>query len=454
MAWTLFWVLMALSLPWMLRKSFPSRVVIFFVLLAFADWTKRLVFLASDQVLWSQYAVYLLPYLYYLVVLLVPWGLARLQRGLPRAEGWLWIFILLMLGNTWLRIETSITAKLAATALLILPWMMVALIVDYPKAIVPTWRVLVIIGVLNAFYALWHFLGGPTPIELRWAQATSEFSIGADHLAAFLENRYGGTSNVWRPIGFQSDSFTLALFCLNAFAMAWMLREQRKISLLTFFLVSGFLLGGILLSLVRTIWVTTLGMIVYAFLGRRWHSLGRPRTILIMILALFVVSALLSAFLYSFMWLAGTIGNPILARALTFGTLEARMGSLTAFVESLPRFLLTGYGMAASPWITSKFGGFGFLPPNFGNHNVVVEYLWYLGLPGVVLLFLLFYLAAQSVWKAYREGKVSAGFMSVASAYLLAMFTSGLGNGGVFLNMFFFFMLGAMFGLSKQRENR
>jgi hypothetical protein len=173
-----------------------------------------------------------------------------------------------MLINTWLAVETSTTAKLAATALLILPWTMIPVASDHPESAKPVWRALVFIGLLNTLYAGWHFVFGPTPVELRWAQAASDLSIGASHLEAFLTNRYGGV-NFWRPIGFQADSFTLTLFCLNAFAMAWMLRTQRNMSVRTFFFISVLLLGGVLLSLVRTIWVAALFMIVYALLARR-----------------------------------------------------------------------------------------------------------------------------------------------------------------------------------------
>jgi hypothetical protein len=169
-------------------------------------------------------------------------------------------------------------------------------------------------------------------------------------------------------------------------------------------------------------------------------------------LATFAASGLASALLYQLKWLAAVIGNPILARALTFGTLEARMGSLAAFWQALPRFLLSGYGLAASSWITSKFGGFSSLPPNFGEHNVIVEYLWYLGLPGFILFFAVFYVSMRSVWRAYHNGDVSTNWMALAAAYLLALFVTGLGNGGAFLNMYFFFVTGILLGSGRQRK--
>nr|BAL53460.1 hypothetical protein HGMM_F07B11C15 [uncultured Chloroflexota bacterium]BAL55901.1 hypothetical protein HGMM_F32G01C11 [uncultured Chloroflexota bacterium] len=208
-AWVLFWALIALCLPWALSGSFAQRLTVFFCLLAFVDFAKRLVFLLDGQAGWSQYAVYVFPYMYYIAFLLLPWGWGRLLRGIPRNHLWIWGLIAVMLANTWLATETSIAAKLAATALLIMPWTMVAIASDHFEAIPSVWRALVVIGILNAGYAAWNFFFGPTLVELRWAHATSEFSIGADHLMAFLTNRYGGV-NVWRPIGFQADSFTLA----------------------------------------------------------------------------------------------------------------------------------------------------------------------------------------------------------------------------------------------------
>ena len=444
-AWVLFWMLAVLSLPWTLTRSFTMRLTVFFCLLASADFAKRLVFLLDDQAGFSQYVIYLFPYLYYFIVLLLPWGLSHLRHGLPRYQIWVWALIIVMLFNTWLSGSTSIIAKAAATALLILPWTIILIAAEHPESIISVGRALVVIGILNALYAAFHRVFGPSAIELRWMQSTSEFSIGASHLEAFVSQRYGGV-NVWRPIGLQADSFTLALFCLNVYAMAWMLRVQRRMSARIFYFVSVFLLGGIMLSLVRTVWVAALAMIAFFFLARRFAFLARPPIVMVLMLAMFFVADIASSMLYSFMWLAGVIKMPILARVLTTGTLEARAGSINAFVESLPRFLFHGYGLAASSWITSKFGGFADLPLNFGKHNVVIEYLWYVGAPGLILLFAIPFFALQSVWKACSEsGKVHSDLPALAAAYVIAMYLTGLGNGGAFLAPNFFYLMGILF---------
>jgi len=423
----------------------------FFTLLSFADFGKRTVFLMPDQAGWSQYAIYLFPYLYYFISLLLPWALTRLRRGLTRRQALALSMVGLMLLNTWMAQDTSLIAKGVATALLIIPWTMIAVATDHPEAATPVGRVLILMGVLNVLYGAWQFSFGPTPIEVNWARASGEFSIGADHILAFLSDRYGGV-NVYRPFGLQADAFTFALFNLNALALAWMLRLEKSIQAGAFYLIALLLLSGILLSLVRTVWVAALGLIMYFLLARRYTSLAKPSSVMGVMFGAFLAAALIAALLYPLKWLAGMVSNPLLARALTFGTLEARMGSMSAFWESLPRFLFSGYGLAASPWMTSKFGGFQGLPLNFGEHNVLVEYLWYVGLPGLVLFFVIIYFSLQSVWKAYRSGNVSADFMALCAAYLLAMYVTGLGNGGVFLNMYFFFITGYMLGLNVQRR--
>jgi len=452
-AWILFWTLAVLSLPWTLTRSFTMRLTVFFCLLALADFAKRLVFLLNDQAGFSQYVIYLFPYLYYFMVLLLPWGLSHLRHGLPRYQIWVWALIIVMLFNTWLSGSTSIIAKAAATALLILPWTLILIAAEHPESIISVGRALVVIGILNALYAAFHWVFGPSAIELRWMQSTSEFSIGASHLEAFVSQRYGGV-NVWRPIGLQADSFTLALFCLNVYAMAWVLRVRRRMSARIFYFVSVFLLGGIMLSLVRTVWVAALAMIAFFFLARRFAFLARPPIVMVLMLAMFFVADIASSMLYSFMWLAGVIKMPILARALTTGTLEARAGSINAFVESLPRFLFHGYGLAASSWITSKFGGFADLPLNFGKHNVVIEYLWYVGMPGLILFFAIPFFALQSVWQACsRDGKVHSDFPALAAAYVIAMYLTGLGNGGAFLAPNFFYLMGILFSAKYHSRN-
>jgi hypothetical protein len=82
----LFWTLAALSLPWALSRTLTARLIFFFCLLAFVDFLKRLVFLLDGLVNWSQYAIYLFPYLYYFSVVLLPWGWTRLRRGISHNQ--------------------------------------------------------------------------------------------------------------------------------------------------------------------------------------------------------------------------------------------------------------------------------------------------------------------------------------------------------------------------------
>lgn len=420
-------------------------------LLASADFAKRLVFLETGQSAWSQYLLFLLPFLYFFITLLIPWLLSLSVRRLSAGQWAIIAFTTLLLLNTWLTNESNLKAKAAASALLVLPWLMAAVAAEYPKSLPLAARTLVGLGLVSALYGSWQFFFGPTAIDLNWTGASDEISIGADQIIAFLTNRYG-IINVFRPSGWQGDAFTFGLFCYTAFIFAWLLYEQQLLRKRSFSLVAIILLAGVLICMVRTIWVGIAGTILYALLARRWPILLRPGVVIALMICGFFAANLATNLLYPFMWLASIIKNPLVARVLMFGTLADRVRSVEAFWQALPHLLVSGYGAAASSWITYKFGGMAILPRNYAEHNVVVEQLYYSGLPGLALFFSIIYLALRQSWQKMQCGVWTQGLAAVFAALLLGLYLTGLGNGGVFLNLYFFFILGLM--LAKQNNLR
>jgi hypothetical protein len=439
-----------------LQRRFPgieTRFAIMLGLFGSADFLKRLIFLLPGQSAWSQYLFFLLPYLYFFGALLIPWILERqdwalstLQKTILALCGWL-------LFNTWFIAGSSLFAKSAATGILVMPWLIVAVAADHPGALEKTGKTLAVLGVISALYGVLQFISGPTPIELRWAQASGDISIGADQLVAALTNRHGSVF-IWRPIGMQADAFTFGLFLLNVLALTWLLCEMDLIPRRIFVLLGLVLLGGIFASIVRGIWAATVVVIAYALLARRFRWLGKPWIVLGLMVAAFWIVNEAAGILYNFRALTAQFNNPLVARIFTLGTLEARMRAGSNFWLALPGLLWRGYGYAASPWITNKFGGFQALPANFGEHNVVVEMLWLFGLPGLLLFFIVNYQVVANIWNAFRNSNHAKGVIAVTSAYIFGMYVSGLINGGVYLNPIFFFVIGVMVSNRKPEQEK
>lgn len=434
----------AAALAGMARRPIEGRLGQFFGLLAIVDFLKRATFLVSGQQLWSQYLVLALPVVLYAGLILLPWLVSTQVGGWDSFEVLCLAYIGLALVSTWLSPGYSIQAKAAASALLILPWTMLFIAAGHSDAGAHVSHALTFWGVASVLYGLIQFCLGPTPVETRWAEVAGDLSVGASHLAGFLRGEVAGPF-IWRVNGLQPDAFTFGMFILTALTAARLRRIDGRLAEMRFRLISAILVIGLGLSLVRTIWVAAAISLIAPWIVGRLPVLLRPRFLLPGLVAVFVASNLLANSLYSLAWVAGQIDNPLFARAVTLGTLEARRDALEALLEASSTHGALGVGYAASTWIADKFAEGGSLPPNFAAHNVVVEQVWYVGLPGLVLFFAVlgrvFQEAGQTIQGSDRRRRERA---AILAGYLLAMFVSGLGNGGVFLGYYFFFFAGLL----------
>ncbi len=442
--------LMLCLLPFSLWNGEKNRFLVLFSLIAMGDFLKRFVFLFPDQEGFSQYVVYVLPYLYFAVVFLLPEVLRSLKQPVE-INSYLTIFLGWMLLNTWVASQTTLLAKMAATIFLLMPWLMIYIAAKNPSSFLIVSKTIIFFGSLNVLYGAIQFVSGPTIIERLWSEAVVEFSIGAQHVQAFLFNWFGGV-NFYRPNGLQADAYTFGLFSLNALVFTWLLRAQNRLRMAYFLPISFVFLAGVLISTVRSIWISTIMFILYAFLGSRIRLFSRSWFVFLSFILIFYSANFIANFLYSFMGLAGMTQNPFLARALTFGTLSDRVGAVSAFWQDLPNLWLLGKGLAASDWITSKFGGFSDLPLNYGRHNFIVQYLWWGGVIGLLLMMVLLAKAFQKAEFEYLKGRLPLSVLGIFAAYLVSMVLLGQGNGSSFLNFVFFYAIGLMYSPSFTRK--
>jgi hypothetical protein len=418
------------------------RLAALFGLWSLSDLIKKMTFLLPAQQQWAQFGPFLLPYAFFALAILIPWIGTRVTLRPSKLQLLVGAFVLVAALNTWLSGEAGLMSKAASTILLIMPWSMIAVAASYPRSVTSVCRVFVAVGVASAAYGALQFVLGPTPIELHWAQSTGELSIGASHLTAVL----GGDEDffLWRIIGFQADEFTFALFMMNSLTAAWLLHARKELSRTQLLAVSGFFLAAIGLSVVRTAWVATAALIGYVHFSRKFRFMTKPVVVFGLLVGLFFAGDLAAISLQGLRDLAQESLPPILRRTITFGTLDARAGATRALASALGQRAVIGYGYGAAAWITNKFGGFELLPSNYALHNAVVELLWLVGLPGLILAAGNLVHVVRRGWRARQAGQLSREEYLILLGYAIGMYLTGLSIAGVFLSLPFFYFMGSL----------
>jgi hypothetical protein len=432
----------AVLLPSALSSTKRTRLITFFSLFAIGDFVKRSVFLLPDQSIWSQYLVLVVPYFYYAIFLFAPWLVSRTKRELL-ADWDVLAYVCLATAATWLTPGYPLEARSAATLLLILPWTMLPLAASTPTDLQAVARILALWAMASAALGAWHFFIGPTIIEVNWAQAAASVSIGASNLGTVLSGEATG-AGIWRPTGFQPDGFTFAMFLLNGLVAWCLLRRSGEVRPLMFAAGAALLSISLLLALVRTVWVAAFVFLLTALLFSVWRPMLRPSVVFLIASAAFLATDAAAGFLSDFAYIAGSVDNVYASRALTLGTLSARYGALDSLIAEMTNFQILGNGYASSSWITGKFGGVDVA--NGANHNFILETIWYTGLPGFVLLLMVFRRIFKSTFIGAQSGFWGA---SLIGAYCLALIVSGFGNGAVFLSFYFFFFAGIAIGAAR-----
>jgi O-antigen ligase len=329
-----------------------------------------------------------------------------------------------------------------------MPWLTVLVARDSPGAIDGVCRTLAYFGAASAATGIAQFFFGPTPIDLAWAEKADEISIGARHLMSTLEDSTG-VFYLWRPTGLQADGFSYAMILMTAFAALWVAWVRRSVPLIAFVLVGGLLVVGIALSLVRGIWLSFAVFVAFSLAARAVPPLTRPSIAVSLLIVALVASQIVGQYLYEdYRWYAGMTSDPVITRALTTGTVEARLGVWPALGEAIDQHGVFGIGYGGHIWIAHKF-----LPAEARSgvlnvHNVVTELMVLVGIPGVILFLAILYIvfrgpSGRQIEFDSRERRVH----TIIAGYLVGMVVSGFTNGGVFLGFHFFFFAGAIHAL-------
>lgn len=413
---------------------------ILFATYILADILKKIVFIIPAQDPVSQYLVVVFPHLFFFACLLIPF---YLHRGKHPAQPFVLIHLLILvfLFSTWISPGYTITAKLTASAYLVMPWLLVVIVPHLDRGIDLALRTIVILGIASSGYAVLQTFVGPTPIETNWATNVAGFSIGANHLLLAAQSE-GFALSYWRPGGFQADALTLGVLAFTGIASALLLADRNLISRRFLFVAITLLFIGLAVCLVRSVWAGFAVFTLFVFLFYRFNLILKPKLIITVLLAGFFLSQQLFAVLHSdFFLLNANADTAFFARALTTGTLAARLDGGAALLDAIFTFPVFGLGGASAAIITSKFSGTGGVGDYFDAHNFLVEMVYQYGAVGTLLVLYFLYRTIKQL-VPYSQTRATHNASVIVAGYIIAMTAMGLAAGSAFLNFYFFLFCG------------
>lgn len=381
------------------RLRLPGLVMSFLVAENLVHLLKRIIFLLGPQPQSIYLGIQLLPTLI-LAITLVSAGRRRLGAARPVSATFLFAFLLLTLLTT----ATSLTyvpylKVITAAHRQLLPFVMffvgISLTLDEFSRV---GRILAVLAMISVLYGVVQLVMGPTVIDRAWADETYFYSIQASKVFDYMQ----GTGTQFRAYSYYADPLTWGFFLVACFVGAAVARTHSRVRRGLWVMTVTLIPAGLFVSLTRTCWVSFIGTLAaYKLLGCRVTR--RPWMVFATVVCAFPATIVFAHFLYTEVFLARRlpiVANPVVARYITVGTLEARISaweSLKQAISERPQ----GYGVM--PYIRSRSEAPDWDRPLF-SHNFVVELVFNSGVTGA-LLFLLFYF--QWLREAFRALKLT-----------------------------------------------
>jgi hypothetical protein len=415
------------------------------------QFTKRCIFLFGTPSRTSYYSFQLIP------ALMLALGLAGsifvLKRyRLTLSTKYLIAFLLVSIGNTLIFSRgASATAKLGGVAQHTFPIMAIFLGMAIPLS---AWKrlgaLLLFLIIVSSTYGVYQYIHGPTFLDIAWASQAAGYSIEASKVYDYLY----GAGGEFRAYSYLGDHLTWGFFLVVAFVGVIFARCLRLIPKRWVYIAIPFTVAGILVAQTRTVWASFLAtLIIYRLMTMRFFR--RP---LLVITALFIAFA---GVVYGGQWASTHLisrisSNALVTRYLTVGTIEARTSAIELFVRLLPSHWIFGQGLGAS----ADYSGLSSGATNIDfeaqfSHNMFVDFLLYMGLPGVILIILFFYAwLKEAFWLASISDPARAAGYRWLIALFVGMWLTGALNGSTFMGGFFFLTIGVVTGeaMRLQRE--
>ena len=439
-------VLLAVS-----RLELPALVTVFLVSVNLVHLLKRVIFLIGPQPQSVYVGIQLFPTLILAAVCACAFRRRR-SLPLPLSAKLLIVFLAVSLGVTLPAAQNGPPdAMLAAIHQQLLPFLLffvgLSLTLDQFAS---AGRTIAILAVVSSVYGIVQLMTGPTLVDRQWAYETYSYSIHGGKVLNYLE----GVSREFRAYSYYADPLTWGLYLVAGFTGSTVAWKLSRLSRRSWLLASALITAGLFASMTRTCWaayVGTLGVYLLLKIRRLW----KPWALFTAAMGLFAVAVVGGTFLYREVFLARRlpiVANPIVARYITVGTMEARISAWDGLIEAAVR---KPFGYGVTPYVRKRSEAPESERPLF-SHNFLVELVLNAGIPGAAL-FLLFYLqwlreGIGALWKTTGANGQKALLWILA--FSVGSLFSGYFNGLNFMTYEFFLILGAMSGYANGLKRR
>jgi hypothetical protein len=297
-------------------------------------------------------------------------------------------------------------------------------------------RVLSVLILVSVPYGVYQFFVGPTAIDRAWAEAMHSFSIEAGKVYEAMT--VSGTE--FRAYSYYADHTTWGLFLALSVTAILIASALGMFPKKWLYVVIPVALLGLVVCQTRTAWLGLLGsVIVHRLITTR--LLRRPMLLILGVLSSFAVVVTVGDYVTHHVSV-GVFSSALANRYATVGTMSARTSAWKLFARNLPAHWLLGTGF-----------GYGTSNPNVSmsdeiySHNMYVELLVTMGLPGLLLFLGFFY---SWIKEAFWVAQVGTRNVSRAALWSISLVVGMLLTGSVqgtnFMNLYLCLMMGITSG--------
>ncbi len=411
-----------------------------------SQFLKRFVFLFGDQPKITYYGIQLLPAVF--TVLALAFSLDRLRKmAWPSSAKVFAAFMSLAAVVTVVSpqpVEWMIRGAALYQLILPMAFFFVGMALS-SRDFVMYARVLCTVAVVSVAYGVAQWFYGPAAFELRYAESTAGFAIQGRNIYNYMVR-----GDFLRVYSFYSHHLTWGLLLVAALSAGTILRCMGKISKTLWWILTALVIVGVFLTMTRTVWVALLCTTGASLLLKKKFFRNAGLLWLTLIFA-FPLTTISANYIYTNLFpVAPRIENAIVHRYLTVGTVEARMNGLELIPHILQSHAIVGrgFGNGVSYAALSKEID---MSDAQDSHNSIVDLLYKCGILGVALFVLFQFLWFRHAFKVYSLAGDGAHRSALRwhIGFAAGYFLVGYFNGSVYLNGYYYIMLGFVAGMKQ-----
>jgi hypothetical protein len=409
-----------------------SQLLIFWALIPFADFLKRLVFLDPGAgtvemylVLGAQDILLLTVVVKFILVLIRK----PLTLNMRKADFAVALFGLYAFVSALTSPNAPIQSRIAAVGLRVWPvffYFIAAHYLNNLSMVKLITKITVVLAFIVAMYGIQQFFVGLSPAEVAWMSREGS-SQNVAHLQKDQER------GVFRTFGTMDSHTSYGIFL--GMGLILIRAVRRWLGHFLWIILSIIVLVGLIISFTRLTWLMPLLAVGYILLFSirkirpllDLKRLRRASLLLLVVIGSFAVFYGMMSFLYGRKLFSTS--NPYLSRALTTGTLEARLR--LDYLWGGGEVGLFGKGLANSSYFALRFN---LETSDVNYHNIFIDMTEELGILGLLIFIWLLYEMFKNAIRniSLQTHPYSRGILVAYFGLILGMITIGHFNGAVF----------------------